>query len=179
MLRELKGSTTTKRGIVRARRKRTARTLGIMIFCLVLLGASAGLGYTYYTGNAKPVTPAALPESKKSPLASTNTPKPKAKPEGPVGVSIQVLSSPVAPGSNASVTIRTRPEAACSIKVTYKDQQSNDGGLIPKTADEFGTAQWTWTVEIGRPVGKWPVDITCALGEMSGYVRGDLEIANP
>lgn len=178
MLRELKGSTTTKRGMVRVRRRKTARLFGGIIACLVLLGASAGLGYTWYIGNTEPVKPAVLPETKKSPLASAAVPDKKAKPEGPVGVSIQVLSSPVAPGSNASMTIRTRPEAACSIKVTYKDQASTDTGLIPKTADEFGTVQWTWTVESSRPVGKWPVDVTCALGEMSAVVRGELEVAN-
>lgn len=176
MLRELKGSTTTKQGIVRARRQRTARTLGIVIFCLILLGGAAGLAYTWYVGNNNPVTPVSLPETKKSPLTTVVTPK--AKPTGPVGVSVQVLSSPVKPGGNTSLTIRTRPDAACSITVTYKDQKSTDGGLIPKTADEFGTVQWTWTVESSRPVGKWPVDVTCALGEMSGYVRGDLEVAN-
>jgi hypothetical protein len=147
-----------------------------VIGVLALLGGSAGLAYTWYVGNNDPVTPAVLPETKKTPLTQVATPK--AKPEGPVGVSIQVLSSPVAPGGNASLTIRTRPDAACSITVTYKDQKSTDTGLIPKTADEFGTVQWTWTVESSRPVGKWPVDVTCALGEMSGYVRGDLEVAN-
>jgi hypothetical protein len=141
-----------------------------------MLGAAGGLGYTWYVGNSDPVTPAALPETKKTPLAAA--PVAKAKPTGPVGVSIQVLSSPVKPGGNASMTIRTRPDAACSITVTYKDQKSTDGGLIPKTGDEFGTVQWTWTVESSRPVGKWPVDVTCALGDMSGYVRGELEVAN-
>jgi hypothetical protein len=122
------------------------------------------------------VTPTALPTPAAKPkIAQVQT---KAKPEGPVGVSVQVLTSPVKPGGNASMTIRTRPEAACSIRVTYKDQLSTDGGLIPKTADEFGLVQWTWTVESSRPVGTWPVDVTCALGEESGYVRGDLEVAN-
>ncbi len=176
MLRELKGSTTTKRGIVRARRRHTIRVIGGIILCLLLLGAAAGAGYTWYIGNNQPVTPVALPEAKIDKFNTTITSK--TKPEGPVGVSVQVLTSPVKPGGNASMTIRTRPEAACSIKVTYKDQQSMDTGLIPKTADEFGTVQWTWTVENGRPIGKWPVDVTCALGEMSGFVRGDLEVAN-
>lgn len=174
MLRELKGSTTTKRGIVRARRKRTARTLGIVIGTLLLLGASAGLAYTWYVGNSRPVTPAVLPETKKTPLTQVATVK--AKRVGPVGVSVQALTSPVKPGINTSLTIHTRPDAACSITVTYKDQKSTDGGLIPKTADEFGTVQWTWTVESNRPVGTWPVEVTCALGDKSGYVRGDLVV---
>jgi hypothetical protein len=151
--------------------------VGGIIGCLLVLGASAGGVYTWYIGNNQPVTPAVLPEVKTNKLSTAPPPK-ATKPEGPVGVSVQVFTTPVKPGGNASMTIRTRPDAACSIKVTYKDQQSTDTGLIPKTADEFGTVQWTWTVESSRPVGTWPVDVTCALGEMSGYVRGDLEVAN-
>lgn len=178
MLRELKGSTSTERGRARARRRRAARNSIVALLVVLVLGTIAGAGYVWYMGNSKPIEPVAMPElPKKSKLDEVAT-KPKAKPEGPVGVSVQVLTSPVAPGGNASMTIRTRPDAACSIKVTYKDQVSTDGGLIPKTADEFGLVQWTWTVESSRPVGKWPVDVTCALGDESGYVKGELEVAN-
>lgn len=177
MLRELKGSVATERGRARARRRRLAMNLFVTILVLLLLGGGAGAAYVWYVGNAKPVEPASLPEPKQNKLNQAAV-TPKAKPEGPVGVSVQVLSSPVAPGGNASMTIRTRPDAACSIKVTYKDQPSTDGGLIPKTADEFGLVQWTWTVESSRPVGKWPVEVTCALGDKSGYVKGELEVAN-
>lgn len=178
MLRELKGSVATERGRARARRRRLMQTLFITIFTLMLLGGGAGAAYVWYVGTTEPVQPAALPTPPTQNKLAQATTKPKAKPTGPVGVSVQVLTSPVKPGGNASLTIRTRPDAACSVKVTYKDQPSTDGGLIPKTADEFGLVQWTWTVESSRPVGTWPVDVTCALGDMSGYVRGDLEVSN-
>jgi hypothetical protein len=154
------------------------RNISLIIATLLFVGGVAGAGYVYYIGTTEPVEPAALPAPPTQNKIAQATTKPKAKPTGPVGVSIQVLTSPVKPGGNASLTIRTRPDAACSVKVTYKDQASTDGGLIPKTADEFGLVQWTWTVESSRPVGTWPVDVTCALGDMSGYVRGDLEVSN-
>lgn len=71
---------------------------------------------------------------------------------------------------NASLAIRTCPEAACSITVTYANEISKDAGLLPKPADEFGVVQWTWTVESSRPVGKWPVDVTCGLGKESDII---------
>ena len=114
------------------------------------------------------------------PLPVKETPKiveaPKPDPTGPVGVSTQVFTSPVQQGGNVSFVIRTRPEAACSITVTYDKDISKDAGLLPKTADEFGVVQWTWTVESSRPVGKWPVDVTCALGKESGYHREELVV---
>ena len=114
------------------------------------------------------------------PLPAKETPKiveaPKPDPTGPVGVSTQVFTSPVQQGGNASLAIRTRPEAACSITVTYDNEISKDAGLLPKPADECGVVQWTWTVESSRPVGKWPVDVTCGLGKESGYHREELVV---
>lgn len=178
MLRELNGSVATERGRAKARRRRLVKTLFITIFTLLILGGGAGAGYVWYLGNTKPVTTTEVQVPTKPKIVQAAE-APKAKPTGPVGVSVQVLTSPVKPGGNASMTIRTRPDAACSIKVTYKDkQQSTDGGLIPKTADEFGLVQWTWTVESSRPVGTGAAEVTCALGDKSGYVKGDLEVAN-
>ena len=162
----------------RGRRRRGNRLIvGIVttIVVLLVLGLIAGLGYVWYTGQQEPIAPEPFPERSNRQVQVTE--KPKAAPEGPVGVSQQVFTTPVAQGDNASVTIRTRPEAACSIILTYKDNiRSKDAGLLPKSADEFGTVQWTWTVEASRPVGIWPVEITCGLGQMSGYLKLNLEV---
>jgi hypothetical protein len=150
----------------------------ISVMVLLFIGAAAGLGYVWYVGNTKPVDVASIPAPTPKKTVMTQTPEKKA-PEGPVSVAEQAFNSPITAGSNSSITIRTRPEAACSISVSYgEDIKSKDGGLIPKTADEFGNAQWTWTVEPGRPAGKWPVEITCALGKESGYYKTYLEIIN-
>ena len=95
----------------------------------------------------------------------------------PVGVSIQTLTTPIVPGSNASVVIKTNPSATCTIKVEYNGVASKDSGLAPKVADDFGTITWAWTVELAVPEGKWPVSITCIKGKLSGVVLGDLVVS--
>ena len=155
----------------RKKRKRNMVITTIVILILVILILLFGIWYIWWSGQKNVVTPEPVPQK-----TIKVEEKPKADPVGPVSVSEQVFSSPVAQGGNSSVTIRTRAQAACNISVTYNDEKSNDTGLIPKVADEFGTVQWTWTVESSRPVGKWPVDITCGLGKESGYHRLWLEV---
>lgn len=172
MLRELKGSTATHRGRRRARRKRFAWTIAIIIIVLLLFGLLAAIAYVWYNGQTAQVA-VTTPTPK-----YTNTPKPAVKvaDNQPVGVAISALSSPVAPGSNASARISTLPQAACSIEVLYNGAKSGDTGLVPKIADEYGAVSWSWKVDLGVPKGKWPVNITCARNESSGYVRGDLVV---
>jgi len=171
-LKGLNGGYATAKGRARIRRRRTFRTIMTTVLVLALLFMGAGLAYAWYTSrqNNVVITEAPKPVPKK-----TSTP-PKVADNTPVGVSVTILTSPIKAGSNASITIKTKPLAACSIKVEYDKKPSTDGGLVPKSADEYGVATWAWTVESGRPAGKWPVDITCARDGKSGYVRGDLVI---
>lgn len=174
MLGELKGSTYTKRGMRREKRRRTVSTVLITLLVFALLAVSAGLVYVWWTGSHTEVTVSPAVPVKKPTLPET----PKIADNSPVGVAISVFSSPIAAGSNAAITIRTKPKAACSIAVTYDKDRSTDSGLVPKTADQYGVVGWSWTVESNRPAGKWPVDVTCALGDRSGYVRGDLVVTH-
>lgn len=173
MLRELKGGAQTHKSRQRRRRRIFIRRLvvGGIISALLIIGA--GMAYAWYQTQQSPVAVTSAPVSKKTLSAATQR---DFADDTPVGVSIQSLSAPLKAGQNASLTIKTLPKAACSVKVTYKGQESTDGGLIPKNADDFGAVTWTWTVETLRPVGKWPVEVTCAHGKMSGYVKGELEI---
>lgn len=170
MLKELKGSAASHKGRQRARRKKFAWRMVVVIVFLLVLGVIVGLLYVWYNGQTSTVT-----ITKPTPKY-TNTPKPAVKvaDNQPVGVSITALTSPVAPGSNSSVQISTLPQAACSVEVLYNGAKSGDTGLVPKIADEYGSLSWSWKVDLGVPKGKWPVNITCARNEKSGYVRGDL-----
>ena len=132
----------------------------------------AGIAYVWYTSQNSEVVKTEAPKPAPKKVATT----PVVDPKTPVGVSVTVLTSPIKAGSNASITIKTKPLAACSIKVEYDKKPGTDGGLVPKSADDYGVATWTWTVEPGRPPGTWPVDVTCARDGKSGYVRGDLVI---
>lgn len=146
---------------------------------LVLGGflVGGGVAYTWYVGkNAPPAEPELKPEdfvkAKSNPLPVPTKPSPAAV----VGVSVQSLTTPVKPGANAAITVKTNPEAKCSISVKYKDVPSTDSGLSQKVADEYGLVSWSWGVEESAPEGKWPVDVTCANAKNSGMVRGDLEV---
>jgi hypothetical protein len=141
--------------------------------CLAFLVIVALLAfaYTWYVGKTRPVEQASTPVSTSPKPVVTAT---VVDENAPVGVAVQTVTSPVARGGNSSISIRTRPEAACSIRLTYsltseQDKESKDAGLTPKIADEYGVVSWTWTVEIDRPVGRWPIEVNCAYKDQWGY----------
>ena len=176
MLKELKGIGSTYRVQERRRKRRLAKL--IIGVCVVLLCICALLGFVYvwYMGKTQPIPQATIVNQ----VATKSTVSvPVVDEEAPVGVAVQTLTSPVHKGGNSSISIKTRPKAACSIRVTYgttKNDESKDGGLIPKTADEYGVADWTWTVETSRPVGSWPVEVTCAYKTKWGYGKDILQV---
>lgn len=153
-------------------RKRFIRTL-ITTVILLLVFVGAGLGYTWYMGRYKPTKVVETP----TPPSKTILPPPKTVDENAkVGVSSQMFTDKVALGKNASISIKTNPLAACSIKVEYNKEASTDSGLVPKKADEYGIASWGWTVETSRPLGKWPVTVTCANAKNSGVLTLDMNV---
>lgn len=172
MLRELKNSPATQRGQKRLRRKRTATIAFVLTLMLLLLFTLGAVIYNWYNGQNAEVAVVDTPSKLTNVIA-----KPQAIAQNQaVGVYIISLSTPLTAGSNASTTIRTLPESACSIEVLYNGMKSTDMGLSPKIADEYGSVTWSWTVEKGQPIGKWPVNITCAKNDSTGFMRGDLVI---
>ncbi len=145
--------------------------LTIVVLSGILIGCAAL--YTWYSGKygepPKAVVVAKAPVVKHTPT--------KPSPTGRIGASVPMLTSPVAPGENASINVHTNADAKCTIKVEYNKVVAVDSGLVPKTADEFGTVLWTWTVPATAPVGKWPVTVTCANLKNSAVVIGDLVVA--
>jgi hypothetical protein len=113
-----------------------------------------------------------------APTIKTYTPAPDA----PVGISQQSFSETATPGSNASITIKTNPGAACQITVKVNNNNNAllpDTGLVPKIADEFGIIDWSWTIPKNILPGKLPVEITCAnAAKKSGYYKADLIVTN-
>ena len=173
MLRELKGSTATHRGRRRVKRRRLAVILTIVILLLLLTLMSVAVFYMWYTSNKTDVKPTAIQTT----LQSTPVSPPKAAVDTPVGVAISTLSTPIASGSNASVSIRTKQAAACTITFTYANKEkSTDSGLMPKTADEYGVVSWSWSIEQNRPAGTYSLEITCARDGKSGYRQADVVV---
>ena len=153
--------------------KRLRRSvIGIVTVLLLLVGG--GVAYTWWTGKHAKVAPAveSAVTQPERPFFEPTAPDPKAN----VGVAVQVLTSPLTPGSNASMSVHTYPQAKCSISVEYNEVAAVDTGLHDKTADEYGLAMWSWSVPNNAPLGTWPVWVTCAHHGLSGQVRGDLVV---
>jgi len=170
----LKRRITPQRVAAAERRRATIRRTLIGLTTLILLAIVGGAGYTWYMGEQNLM---ASNIEKPMPSRRVEIRPVRQDPNANVGVAIQMLTSPVTPGDNASVTVRTNQRANCNITVTYNDVKSTDSGLMAKTADDFGMASWSWKVEPSAPAGTWPVDITCATKKKSGMVRGDLTIS--
>jgi hypothetical protein len=153
--------------------------IGASVLTVLLVGA--GLAYTWYVGQQAVVSEAPVADE---PVATVQQQGPhKPAPDAVVGISKQYITSPVTPGDNASLSVKTNAEASCEITVTYgklteEDKQSTDSGLRDRVADEYGLVSWTWTVESSRPLGTWPVEVTCANEEKSAYLQVDLVLSN-
>lgn len=129
--------------------------------------------------------PHAVPQLATSALAQPKMPdltSHAAGPNVPIGSSVQALSSPVAPGSNAYVTLRTTEGAVCSIKVVHLDPYQKelarvaDSGLADKTADDYGMVTWTWTMPPTAAIATWRADMYCKRGNKSTHSIGDIVV---
>ena len=155
---------------------KTVRNIVISAVSLLVLLVGVGFAYTWWMGQQSVDDTSAINE----PIEFTKTPviEPrKPAPDARIGASVQTLTSPVSPGMNSSITVRTNAGAKCTIAVIYNEIASKDSGLIPKVTNEFGMVSWTWTVEKLVPIGKWPVNVTCANIKNSAFVRGNLIVA--
>lgn len=150
------------------------RSIAITVVTLIILIAGAGVGYTWYMGQ-QPVEPAAIQVPVVTKQSTFGAPI-KPSPDAPVGASVQMIASPVVPGSNTTITVKTTPTAVCTITAKYNEIASKDSGLYEKTADDYGMVSWTWTVEDSVPLGTWPVTATCTYTEKTGVVRADLVV---
>lgn len=157
------------------RRKRLRRTI-ITIIILVALLFGLGFVYTWYVGRQplddKANQPAPQPVVQKRPTVR------EVNENAQVGIVQQTLTTPIKPPANIEFSVKTNNGAACQIRVTYDKTESKDSGLVPKIADDFGVVVWTWSVPLGTPVGKWPLDVTCANQTHSAYYRGELEVTD-
>jgi hypothetical protein len=99
-----------------------------------------------------------------------------------IGSSIQSISSPIAPGDNASLTLRTTESAVCTIKIVRIDNEMReaarvtDSGLGDKTADDFGMVTWTWTMPADAAIAKWQADINCTRDTKSTRSLGEIVV---
>lgn len=109
---------------------------------------------------------------------ATPTPSPVVAPTAAGGLTVTItsLTSPISPGSPATLAARTAPGAACSIVVVYKSGPSSAAGLGPATAGTGGDVSWTWTVGSRTSAGSWPVTVTCSAGGSSASAGATLVV---
>jgi hypothetical protein len=153
---------------------RTARNIAISFTVLLLLVIAAGAAYTWYISRHNPKTASKL---SLKPAGAPVLKAPKVAADVRESASVQMLTSPIIPGSNASITIQTLPNSNCTIVVTYNETiVSKDSGLAAKTADDYGVVNWTWSVEETVPVGTWPVKVVCERNKKTAMVVGKLKV---
>jgi hypothetical protein len=154
--------------------KRTIKKTGLSALIILLALLCAGAVYAWFSeqGEIKIADTVSAPKTDPNPIKPS-----KVDPNAQESAAVQSLSSPVKPGDNAAVSVKTNPKSICTIKVTYGDIESKDSGLVPKHANDFGIVGWSWTVDGSAPKGTWPVEVTCALNEKSAFVRGDQAVA--
>ncbi len=148
----------------------------ISTIILLVLVTGAGFVYAWYSGQVPVKQPAVVATKEETPTVVKNPIKPK---RVTVGVATQYITSPVAPGEEASVSIHTSPLATCSIAVEYDEVPVTDQNLKPQHADEYGVVVWDWIVDANAPLGEWPIEVTCAYQKESGVGAPILEIAYP
>lgn len=169
-----KGYVLGARGSKKSRTIRSVRNVFISAFVLLLIVFGVGAAYIWYIGQHSVVdTNVIVNPVKDTPNITTPT-KPAANAQE--SAAVRMLESPVVPGENSSITVKTNAGSRCTITVLYNQIASKDSGLIPKTADEYGIVDWSWTVDSSVPLGKWPVTVTCVYNNRSAVVVGDLEV---
>jgi competence protein ComEC len=89
-----------------------------------------------------------------------------ARTEAVESLSLQILSvsSPVVPGGDASVRIRTSPGASAQIKVFTKSGVSQAKGLEDAVADKDGYVIWNWKVGSSTAEGTWRIEVSASQG---------------
>jgi hypothetical protein len=152
-----------------ARAKTISLTAGVILLVLV----AAGAAYTWYNGQQPPAEAHTVtstePQAKQiqARVPSKNTQE---------SAAVEVLTSPVAPGDNAMISVKTNAGSTCKITVVYNNVPETDSGLVQHKADSFGTVSWAWTVPKGTPFGSWPVTVTCQFYDKSAVVSQDLRV---
>jgi hypothetical protein len=93
-----------------------------------------------------------------------------------VTIDVVSLTSPIAKGSIASLTVQTTPGAACSITVYYKSGASEAAGLGSQTADASGQVTWSWKVGSRTTSGIWKIVVNSQLNGKSISISIPFEV---
>jgi len=93
-----------------------------------------------------------------------------------VSVKIVSLTTPVTPGTDATLEAQTAPNATCTITVQYASGASQAASLSQKSANAQGAVSWTWRVGANTPPGKYPVTVSCSAGGKEVSAKRSLQV---
>jgi competence protein ComEC len=119
-------------------------------------------GSSYQVEVEKGTGPRAPPVAQPTEVAAPPTGVPATA--APAGLQIVSVTSPVKPGSSATLQALTAPGATCKITVYYKSGPSKAAGLGDKAADAAGNVSWTWKVGSNTTPGTWRIVVSCSVG---------------
>lgn len=174
---------TTKRlkpGVPKAHVPSGVKKVAISAGVLMVLLLAAGVVYTWFADQSTTVT--------LSPASTTTTSaeapiKPIApRPNAQEGVALELATSPVSRGAEATVTVHTDPTSTCTIAVIYKyDYQKkqtpiSDPNLGKQVADDYGEVSWTWTISQAAQLGPGKATVTCTYGSHTAVVAADIVV---
>lgn len=154
---------------------RALRSVVVSMLVLLILFGAGGFAYTYYVDkqNSNSANVGTVADSQPAEAIKPSKPSPNS----PEAASIEVLESPISRGQTDMVSVKTQSTSNCTIAVTYFGGLAlHDPGLMPKTADDFGTVNWNWNISPTAPLGKGMVKVVCDFGKKSAMVEGDLVI---
>ena len=89
----------------------------------------------------------------------------------PLDITKGGMTSPVAKGDKATLTVHTAVGADCKIVVEYDSGPSQASGLVEKTADTNGDVSWSWTVGQTTKAGTYPITVMCFKAERQGTLE--------
>ena len=155
------------------------RNVLISAAILLVLCVGAGLAYTWMMdGTTTTIDPVKVSATTVPPPITPHKPAANAK----EGVSVEMVTSPVSQGAQASVAVHTNPTSTCKIQVFYnydiekKQKPSTEPGLADSVADDYGNANWTWTVAPTDALGLGKIIVTCTYNKSVGVVQADLQV---
>lgn len=157
----------------RSRLARKLRNIAVSAVILFMLLLGAGVAYVKYVDGGSTAPPV--------PVSQTKTPSEIVHPSAPSphaaeGVAVSSINTPVPRGTQASISVNTNAGSKCSIVLTHDKVVMTAPALKQQTADEFGVAGWTWTVDKSAPTGDWKANVTCAYNKRTGVVIGDFSV---
>lgn len=160
---------------------RPLRNALISAAVLLILCVAVGEVYVMFADNGSvPVAAASVQQTTSATTGEIKPTKPAA--DIPESAAVEMVTSPIAPGAPATVSVHTNPGSACSIAVVYKyDSQNaqapvNNPSLSPQTADDFGIVSWNWTISPGAPLGTGRATVICTYHTRHAMVIADLYI---